>query len=58
MGAVKQSQIEQAGAERRQEVREWLQDKLGRPVREVEIDAAWDDFELAEAFAHAMDKDD
>lgn len=57
MGIVKQMMLEEAEQERRQEVREWLEAKRGRRVSEAEIDAAWDDFELDEAFEHAMGKD-
>ena len=58
MGLVKQWLINEAEKERRQEVREWLQDRLGRKPTEREIDAAWDDFELHEAMEHALSKDD
>jgi hypothetical protein len=57
VGMFKQGLLEEAEDDRRQEVREWLQDKLQRLVSEQEIDAAWDDFELEEAFAEAMSSD-
>ena len=55
MGAVKQGLIDEMEAERFEEATEWLEDKLGRPVTEAEVLAAWEEFELAEAFEHAMD---
>jgi hypothetical protein len=35
--------------ERREEVRIWLQRRLGREVSDEEVDAAWDDFIIDEA---------
>jgi hypothetical protein len=58
VGLVKQWQMEQLELDRRQAAREWLQDELGRAPTEDEIDARWDDFELAEAFTQALDKND
>lgn len=58
MGAVKQMLIEEWEDERNEQVREWLMEKLGRPVTQAEIDAAWSDFELDEAYQQALDKDD
>lgn len=58
MGAVKDMLIEEWEEERNEQAREWLQAKLGRPVTQQEIDAAWSDFELDEAFQQALDKDD
>jgi hypothetical protein len=56
MGITKRFLLEQMEANHRQDVREWLQDKLGRAPSEAEIDAGWDDFELAQACRHAMDE--
>jgi hypothetical protein len=55
MGMVKNWQMGEAESERRHEVREWLQNKLGRQPTEVEIDGYWDEFELAEAFDQDWD---
>lgn len=58
MGLAKNWQFEEAERERHQDVREWLESKRGREVSEWEISAAaWDEFELDEAFFHALDKD-
>ena len=50
--------IGEAERERRDEVRQWLRDKLGRDPAESEIDQDWDEFELHEAYEFAMSKDD
>jgi hypothetical protein len=55
MGMVKNWQMKEAENERRDEVREWLQNKLGRQPTEAEIDGYWDEFELAEAFDQDWD---
>lgn len=49
MGVVKEWLLEQAAKEREEEFREW---KRSHPKGD------WSDFELDEAFQHAMDKDD
>lgn len=56
MGTAKQAQLEQWEAERHAEMVEWFKDKYGRAPRDGELDEA--EFELDEAFEHAMSKDD
>jgi hypothetical protein len=53
MGAAKQMLLEEAEEERHQEFLEWCRANGRRPT-----DAAYQDFELDEAFEHAMSKDD
>ena len=58
MGLVKTWLMEQADEERHVEFRAWFKDKYGRVPDDADEAKHWDDFELAEAMAHAMDKDD
>jgi len=58
MGLVKAWMMEEAEKERRQELRQWFIEKHGRPPRQGELGQALDEYEMDEAIAHAMDKDD
>ena len=58
MGLTKQWLMEQAEEERHAEFRAWFRDRYGRNPRDGEEGKYWDDFEMAEAMNHAMDKDD
>jgi hypothetical protein len=53
MGLTKAWLMEQAENERFDEVRQWLKDRLGREPTVAEVNAAWGDFELHEAYEHA-----
>ncbi len=58
MGLVKQWLMEQAEEERHAEFRAWFRAKYRRKPTDADEAKYWDDFELAEAFAHAASKDD
>jgi hypothetical protein len=58
MGLVKAWQMEDAEQERWRTVREWAEERVGRRVTDEEVAALIDEFELEEAFEHAMSKDD
>jgi hypothetical protein len=57
MGVVKQGLIEDAESERKQEIRDHFKDKHGRWPYPAEMSNATDDYELDEAFDHAMGSD-
>jgi hypothetical protein len=58
MGLTKQWLLEQAEEERHAEFRAWFRDRFGHGPTDADEAKYWDDFELAEAMDHAMDKDD
>jgi hypothetical protein len=59
MGLVKQMMIEEAEREREQECRDWYFAKTGKHIHNgAHLARVWSDFELDEAFEHAMTKDD
>ena len=58
MGAMKQYLMEQAEKELEQTVRDWFRDKYGHEPTETELVNAWNNFEMYEALAWAMEKDD
>ena len=57
MGAVKQMMLEQAEREYEARIREWYFERTGRRARKI-TSRMVEDFELDEAFEHAMAKDD
>jgi hypothetical protein len=57
MGLVKQWMMEEAEREREQNILRWHYERTGRRARKVTARMV-DDYELDEAFEHAMSKDD
>jgi hypothetical protein len=56
MGAVKQMEIEEANREHIREVREWQRSSKRR--RRMTFAQAEEEYELEQAFLHALEKDD